>query len=108
VVIVAAVTTPLAAVAANRSRLENMGYHSFMPERNWNDQQVLASFSRAIKFRFRTAHLRAHCHSAIVAFSASGRQTDSSAEIACGCKSPSFGGGLAGVAGDRLILLFSE
>jgi hypothetical protein len=37
VVIVAAVTTPPTAVAANMSRLENIAYHSSCKDENLND-----------------------------------------------------------------------
>src|SRR6266403_2643339 len=54
VVIVAAVTTPPTAVAANMSRLENIVLSLLVQGQNWNNQEVLASFSCAIKLKFRT------------------------------------------------------
>src|ERR1700722_19778728 len=53
VVIVAGVTSPPAAVAASMSRLENIVFHSSLRE-NSNNHELVASFSRPIKLRFRT------------------------------------------------------
>src|SRR5258705_6889417 len=52
VVIVASLTTPPTAVAANMSRLQNIVLSLLVPGPNWNNQEVLARFSCAIKFKF--------------------------------------------------------
>src|SRR6202020_1658096 len=61
VVIVAAVTSPPAAVAASMSPLENIVCTPFTEGGSSTNQKVIASFPDAIKLTFRIVHPRERC-----------------------------------------------
>src|SRR6267154_2542149 len=98
VLIVAAAIAPLAAVAANMSRLENMVLSLLVPV-DLNNCEIAASFWCTIKLKFRT--VRPHvCCQAIPRPWYWWRHCD-------GCDPRSFGSRLLSVPGRCLLLLFS-